>query len=94
MRGINEQQWDLAVTHHLRSDKLLIPLIKARRVRALSQIPPLHSWKGGLGREIGWAQVQGTEAQAALAIAQSPPIAMDGGQRNGQELGAVAISAQ
>lgn len=63
----------------------MIPLIKARRVRAPGQIPPLHSWKRGTGRGTGWAQVQGTEAQADLAIAQSPPIAMDGGQGHGKE---------
>lgn len=34
---------------------------------------------------MGWARVQGTEAQEDLAIAQSPPIAMDGGQGQGKE---------
>jgi len=71
------------MTHQQGAEKLLIPLIKAQRVRAHSQIPSLHSWKGGPGREIGWAQGQGTEAQA-LAIAQGPLIAVDGGQRHGQ----------
>lgn len=71
------------MTHQQGAEKLLIPLIKARRVRAHSQIPSLHSWKGGPGRKIGWAQGQGTEAQA-LAIAQGPLIAVDGGQRHGQ----------
>lgn len=50
----------------------------------MAKIPQLHSWKRGTG--LGWAQVQRTEAQEDLAIAQSPPIAMDGGQGHGKEL--------
>lgn len=47
------------MTHPPRSDKPWIPLIKAQKVLAPGQIPPLHSWKRGTGRETGWAWVQG-----------------------------------